>query len=232
MLELGLLFPGPDTVVVSLNEDGEIAEATPQPFAGPIDVAAQQDLHWYLEVYPVHYMTEIDDDRAARIATKLPAYGAALFDAAFSPRDAERLLNRFQELAEPGRLITISAVHPSVLAQPWELLKDPSGTYLFLEDPRISVRRRLPGAGAGRRPFQPQVKETLHLLFVVSRPSDASFIDPRLDARAVMDALEERAPGRVSVEFLRPATLGALVKRLDDEDKPAVDILHFDGHGA
>lgn len=33
----------------------------------------------------------------------------------------------------------------------------------------------------GRKPFQPQAKDTLHLLFVVSRPSDASFIDPRAD---------------------------------------------------
>ena len=44
-------------------------------------------------------------------------------------------------------------------------------------------------------------------------------------------ALEEHAPGRVTYEFLRPATLNALVER-DDKSKPPVDILHFDGHGA
>ncbi|HRI93862.1 MAG TPA: CHAT domain-containing protein, partial [Accumulibacter sp.] len=232
MLELGLRFPDPATVVVSLNEDGDIQEVASQPFAGPLDVTAQQDLHWYLEVYPVHYMTEVDDDRAKRLAAQLPTWGAALFNAVFAGRDAERLVNRFQDRAEPGRLITVSAAHPSVLAQPWELLKDPRGTYLFLEDPRISVRRRLGSAGAGRKPYQPQAKDRLHLLFVVSRPSDASFIDPRADPGAVMDSLDKRAAGRVTVEFLRPATLRALVKRLEDEGMPPVDILHFDGHGA
>jgi len=31
----------------------------------------------------------------------------------------------------------------------------------------------------------------LHLLFVVSRPRDAGFIDPRTDPQAVLDALED-----------------------------------------
>jgi hypothetical protein len=74
-------------------------------------------------------------------------------------------------------------------------------------------------------------KDCLHLLFVVSRPEDADFIDPRADAAAVLDAIAEHAPGRVAVEFLRPATLDALVAQLDDERLPPVDILHFDGHG-
>lgn len=232
MLELGLRFPDPATVVVGLNEDGTIDEAEPQPFHGPLSPAEQQDLHWYLEVYPAHYMTEIDDERAVQIAAKLPDWGERLFNTVFAARGAARLFDRFQDRTEPGRLITVSTMHPSVLAQPWELLKDPEGTYLFLDDPRISVRRRLSGAGGGRRAFQPRPKDGLHLLFVVSRPLDASFIDPRADPNAAMDALEEHAPGRVTVEFLRPATLDTLIKRLEDEDQPPVDILHFDGHGA
>ena len=75
MLELGLRFPDPATVVVSLNEDGEIEEAASQPFAGPLDAAAQKELHWYLEVYPVQYMTEVDDDRAERIAAQAARLG-------------------------------------------------------------------------------------------------------------------------------------------------------------
>jgi tetratricopeptide (TPR) repeat protein len=35
----------------------------------------------------------------------------------------------------------------------------------------------------------------------------------------------------VVVEFLRPATLTNLVERLENRQLPAVDILHFDGHG-
>lgn len=46
-----------------------------------------------------------------------------------------------------------------------------------------------------------------------------------------MDAIAQEAAGRVEVEFLRPATLDNLVARLEDQRKPPVDILHFDGHG-
>jgi hypothetical protein len=71
----------------------------------------------------------------------------------------------------------------------------------------------------------------LRLLFVVSRPSDRRFIDPRGEAQAVLDAIAQEAAGRVEVEFLRPATLDNLVARLEDRRKPPVDIVHFDGHG-
>ncbi len=74
-------------------------------------------------------------------------------------------------------------------------------------------------------------RDRLHLLFVVSRPEDAGFIDPRADPRAVLDALEKHAPGRFTWEFLRPATIDALVDRIEDKNLQPVDILHFDGHG-
>jgi hypothetical protein len=61
--ELGLRFDDPARVVVFLNEDGEIQFAPAQPFTGPLDQKAQRDLEWYLEVYPVQYTTEIDDER-------------------------------------------------------------------------------------------------------------------------------------------------------------------------
>jgi len=35
----------------------------------------------------------------------------------------------------------------------------------------------------------------------------------------------------VTWEFLYPATLEALQERLDDDTRPPIDILHFDGHG-
>jgi hypothetical protein len=177
-------------------------------------------------------MTEIDDERARRIAERIPASGAALFDAVFADRERGRLFDRFQDASEEGKLVTVSSDHPAVLAQPWELLRDPKGTFLFLDEPQISIRRQLAGAGGGRSPFNVTPRDRLHLLFVVSRPTDAGFIDPRADPQAVMDAIDAEAPGRVTWEFLRPATVDALIRRLDDRRLAAVDILHFDGHGA
>jgi tetratricopeptide (TPR) repeat protein len=109
-------------------------------------------------------------------------------------------------------------------------LCNPAGTYLFHDNPRISVRRRFAGKGAGRTPFRVTPKDHLRVLMVVSRPQDAGFLDPRAEAQAVLAAVEQVAG--VSVEFLRPATLNNLVQRLEDERLPAIDIVHFDGHGA
>jgi hypothetical protein len=74
-----------------------------------------------------------------------------------------------------------------------------------------------------------RAKDTLRLLFVVSRPEGVGFLDPRADALPILDAIDEHAPGRVVCEFLRPATLDGLLERLEDTSKPAVDIVHFDG---
>ncbi|HEY9887819.1 MAG TPA: CHAT domain-containing protein, partial [Candidatus Obscuribacterales bacterium] len=227
VLELNLRFSDPGQVVIRLEEEESAALA----FASPLDAAALADIRWYLEVYSAQYTADVDDQRAETIEANLKTWGEALFNAVFSTAAARRLFNTFQDSGEVGRLITISARHPAILGLPWELLRDPDGTYLLHETPRISVRRRLAGAGGGRRAyrFQPQVKA--RILFVISRPSDAGFIDPRSEAQAVLRAIAAEAAGRVEAEFLRPATLDALVERLENAALPRVDILHFDGHG-
>ncbi|MEW6491254.1 MAG: CHAT domain-containing protein [Cyanobacteriota bacterium] len=226
-MELNLRFPEVNQVIVKFDD----VETDTLDFASPISEEDQKDIQWYLEVYATRYTTEVDDERAKKIADKLPQWGADLFNAVFHSRAAQRLFNDFQDEDEPGRLLTISASHPGILSLPWELLRDPEGTFLVHENPRISIRRRLAGAGGGRKSFKVQVKDRLRLLFVVSRPSDAGFIDPRGEAMAVLDAVAREAAGRVEMEFLRPATLDNLVARLEDRRKPPVDIVHFDGHG-
>jgi tetratricopeptide (TPR) repeat protein len=228
--ELSLIFPDASHVEVTLQQASGTSRSPANSFTAPLDQKTRQDLTWYLESYPVHYTTEIDDIRAAGVAGDLKKHGSALFDAAFASQAARRLFERFLESQETVRLLTVSSLDPAVLAQPWELLCDPDGTFLFLEDPSISIRRRPPDVG--RQPYQPTPKDRLHLLFVVSRPDDAGLIDPRADPMAVMDALDKEAPGRVSFEFLRPPTLSALITRVNDKRLPPVDILHFDGHGA
>ncbi len=236
--ELNLQFPDADHVVVSL--DG--LASGPLPFADPFTPKDHADIRWYIETYGARALGDPDDTEAARIRARLPELGKRLFASVFAADQAKRAFFRFQEsepqspdpvgTAPPTRLITISALDPTVLALPWELLHDataPDGTYLFHE--RLSIRRRVPGATGLRLPFPVAPKERLHLLFVVSRPTDVGFLDPRLDPRAVLDALDAEAPGRVSCEFLRPPTLEALTDRLGRTDLPPVDCLHFDGHG-
>jgi len=227
--ELNLQFPNASHVVVRLGEEdsGEL------PFSCPLTDQDVRDLAWYVETYGAHSLGDPDDAEARRIAGHLPVWGRALFDAVFADRAAARLFNAFQDVADEARLLTISAEHPDILALPWELLHDPAmgGGFLFMETPRISIRRRVAGATGGRGSFKPASKDALHLLFVVSRPADTGFLDPRADAKAVLDAIDAHAPGRVTWEFLRPPTLDALLQRLEDTARPPVDILHFDGHG-
>ncbi|MEJ2661673.1 MAG: CHAT domain-containing protein, partial [Desulfobacteraceae bacterium] len=232
MKELILSFPNVDRVAVRLDGDS----TRPLAFKAPLTAEDLSDIRWYLEVYGTQYTTDMDDARARRIAGQLAPWGAALFDAVFQDSHAQRLFWSFYDhLGDDPGLITIDTCEPAVLSLPWELLCR-QGRHLVHEYPHISIRRRLTGAGGTGRRFTPASKDTLHLLFAVSRPKDAGFIDPRADALAVMDALDQNAPGRVAVEFLRPATLDNLTLRLrcqgpEHRGKPPVDILHFDGHG-
>jgi tetratricopeptide (TPR) repeat protein len=233
MAELNLRFPDKDHVIVSFDGEESGALHLPFRFLDPLTAKERQDLRWYVEVYGAHSLGDPDDADARRIALLLPDLGKRLFGAVFNDPAARRLFCAFQDSDAAARLLTVSAESPSVLGLPWELLHDPSrgGVYLFDEHPRISIRRRVTGAKGGRAAFKVEPRDRLHLLFVISRPEESGFLDPRADASAVLDALEAHAPGRFTCEFLRPPTLDALTERLDDKTRPPVDILHFDGHG-
>jgi hypothetical protein len=169
--ELNLCFPDPNHVQVTLLQDNRRQTVPAQAFTPPLNQQIRNELSWYLETYPIHYTTELDDARAAVTAGSLKEWGSALFSSVFADDAARRLFNRFQDNAITGRVLTVSSLHPTVLAQPWELLADPGSTFLFLESPHITICRTLPDSG--RLPYQPAPKDRLHLLFVVSRPADA-----------------------------------------------------------
>lgn len=225
--ELTLRFSSSNQVNVSFGG----ADSGWLDFTNPVKEKDRRDIRWYVETYGAHSLAEPDDDEAKRIEARLPEIGKALFESVFDNKAAFRRYTAFQQTEADDRVITIESGDASVLSIPWELIHDPDGQFLFHDQPHVTVRRRISGATGGNEPFEVEPKEQLHLLFVVSRPTDAGFIDPRADPRAVLDAIDEYAPDRVTVEFLHPATLNALHARLDDDKKPAVDILHFDGHG-
>jgi len=224
--EFNLEFPSENQVIVHFNEQ----HSDKLDFQSPVTEEDQKDIRWYLEVYAYLYTTDVDDKRAAKIAARLPILGESLLKAVCYNDKVAELLQQFHRQANVGRLLTISASHPAILSLPWELLRF-QGKYLFHDQPRISIRRRLANLDTAKKPLEFTAKKRLHLLFVVSRPQGAGFIDPRADPIAVLDALAQT--GRIiEVEFLRPATLANLRARLEDKTKPSIDILHFDGHGA
>jgi len=220
--ELNIRFANPNNVIVRFGDD----DTETLPFQSPLHKIDFEEMAWYLENYASRYMTDVDDQRAEKFAARLKELGKQLFNSIFSDAAARRLFNSFQDSEGIRRLITISAEHPAILALPWELLCETT----FLMHEKISIRRRFSGVGRGRKAFKIEAKDHLHLLFVVSRPAGAGFLDPRSEAQAVMQAVQQKQ-ANISFEFLRPATLDGLVKRLENENLPPIDILHFDGHG-
>src|SRR5271154_1855720 len=100
--ELSLTFPDAGHVQVALRLNDAYSEAPAQPFAPLLDAKTREELTWYLEIYPVHYTTEIDDDRAAGIAERLKTWGGALFDAVFANNSARRLYEKFRDARHPS----------------------------------------------------------------------------------------------------------------------------------
>ena len=225
-LELNLIFNNPEQFVLQ----APTGKLKTLDFKNPIAPADLQDIRWYLETYPGEYTTDVDDDLAQRIKGRLSEWGTALFNATLAQFDAQEAFHEFFRNKQPGRVLTIGASHPQILALPWELLHAPNRNFLVHSKPRISIRRQFNASGSlDVADFEPQ--ETVRVLMVVSRPSGAGFIDPRGDALAMLVAIEREGRGKVEMEFLRPATLEALIDRIEDDRQPQIDIIHFDGHG-
>ena len=135
--ELALHFPDRTHVNVRLDgtESGRLA------FANPLSVKDRQDIRWYVETYGARSLAEPDDNEAERIKDRLAEIGRSLFDAVFTERASQRVFDRFQDGETNQRVLTVNSQDAAILSLPWELLRDPTGTFLFRKKPRISVRR-------------------------------------------------------------------------------------------
>jgi hypothetical protein len=150
--EVRLTFSDSAHVAVSISGDSP-DYSQPAAFTSPIKEDDLKELSWYVEKYGTTYAAEPDDKRADAVRDKLPEWGAPLFAAVFdSDRKAAKLFDRFVDAAEEGRVLSIAADHPAVLSLPWELLCPPNASFLFNENPRISIRRGLPSAGPHLHP--------------------------------------------------------------------------------
>ena len=224
MLELNLNFPNPQHLVVSLV-NGKTGEKTGVlEFNSPFSEKGHQQLSWYLEQYANQYSSDIDDESAKRIESQLPELGKALFNKVFAKKSAHRLYKKFRQQKDDNKIITITANHPIILSLPWELLHDSKGKN-FLTAEKIVIQRRI----SCENPTRVNPQQKLHVLFIISRPTNIDFADPRLNSKAALDALQKISQ-KITVEFLQPATLQKLQERLQNNQLPHIDIIHFDGY--
>lgn len=225
MNDLRVLFvPAPDQGYRVHFED---ADGTPlgveAPFTPFLTEEDYEDLRWYLEEY-----MELPDGgaviRAQRIEGNLNRWGRKLYDALFTAEENRDLLKQLLDAPEP-RELTLATQDPRLLQLPWELMTDDAGRLAL----RVSVRRQLetPEETTPRPAQLP-----LRILYIVSRPADAGFIDPRLTAKALFDALDPLG-GSVRVDFCRPPTLVRMEEMLREGQRAEepYGLVHFDGHG-
>src|SRR5260370_11505664 len=132
--ELNLRFPDPQHVIVRLGPDDDSGQLA---FTNPITEKDLRDIQWYVEIYGAHSLGDPDDAEAARIKAQLQVWGKKLFNAVFKEREAERLLNRFQDAEDDSRLLTISTERPAILVPPCQLLPDPPppAGFPFMQNP-------------------------------------------------------------------------------------------------
>jgi len=205
-------------------------------FTAPIGIIELDDLRWYLEQYQIWPAGEFKK-RAEHIAANLPEWGKALYKAALNDESARQLAQSWRQAAgqrrfsvwiddesldEDSKAQTLQAAN-ALWALPWELLHDGSG-YIAEGKQGGRVRRRLPN----RKAFKPfKVDLPIKVLLVSPRPLDTGYIDHRITAKPLVQALQTLGD-LVELTILNPPTLQALQSLLDKQE---FHVLHFDGHG-
>jgi hypothetical protein len=137
-------------------------EVTFSPFLTEDDY---ENIRWYLEEF-----MDLPDGGAVTRAMHVERWGRQLYDALFTAAENRALLTELLSAPEP-RQLTIATRDPALLRLPWELMADDAGSLAA----RVSVRRQLERPETTGRPA---AKLPLRILYVVSRPADAGFIDP------------------------------------------------------
>ena len=212
------------------------SRSRPFRFTAPIGIIELDDLRWYLEQYQIWPAGEFKI-RAERIAANLPQWGQALYQAALNHESARALALTWRQakgerrfsvliddaaLDEADKTQTLQAAN-ALWSLPWELLHDGSG-YIAEGKQGGRVRRRLPN----RKPFDAYNLELpIKVLLVSPRPLDTCYIDHRITAKPLVQALQALGD-LVELTILNPPTLQALQSLLAKEH---FHVLHFDGHG-
>jgi hypothetical protein len=122
-----------------------------------------------------------------------------------------------------------------LLTLPWEILHDGDG-YLSQGANGVRVRRRLPN----RKPTTTLKADLpIRVLLISPRPevdgegNSVGYLDHRISARALVQAVDTLGEDLVKVDLLSPPTFPAMkaaLQRAREENDP-YEIVHFDGHG-
>ncbi|SPE36418.1 TPR domain protein [Candidatus Sulfopaludibacter sp. SbA6] len=215
-------------------DGGRAVEGQRFPFTAPLGPIESGELAWYLERY-INWPSGVFQDRARRVEEALPRWGQALVPQGFLPLfmqvSASQAERRFTIKVDKDLIAGSTRERQKeadeaatlLLSLPWELIHDAKG-FLFQGKRGVRVRRSLPN-----RDPQPAVATAppIRVLLVSPRPEDAGYIDHRVSARPLVEALSKLGE-LVDFHILVPPTFQALEQELQ---RRPYHVVHFDGHG-
>ncbi|PSN10050.1 hypothetical protein C7271_26695, partial [filamentous cyanobacterium CCP5] len=211
-------------------------------FEAPLGPLELDEIRWYIEKY-YQWPTGVFKQRAAKTEENLPRWGQALYDAALSGETAREPLSEWRRTTGSRRFSVQVDGEPlegtpddaaalgreaasDLLSLPWEILHDRNG-YLSQGANGARVRRRLPNRE--RQPIA-QAELPIRVLLVSPRPevaddqgSPVGYIDHRISAKALVQAVEELGEDLVKVDLLPFPTFPAMkaaLKQAKDQGIP------------
>ncbi len=220
-------------------------------FKAPLGPLELEDIRWYIESY-FRWPTGVFKERAKKTEQDLPEWGNALYAAALGGESAREPLDEWRRKTASRRFsVQVDSEPPEgtakkktslfreaasdLLSLPWEIMHDGTG-FLAQGGNGVRVRRRLPNR---KLTTTLKAKLPIRVLLLSPRPEidkdghDVGYIDHRISALALVQAVENLGEELVKVDILHPPTFPALKAALKkaQTQKDPYEIVHFDGHG-
>lgn len=155
-------------------------------------------------------------------------FGDLLFDALISGEVRSCFVRSMDRVRDnnQGLRIRLRIEPPELAALPWELMRDKrSNSFVSLSIYSSIVRYIEQQTTAPLLVTKPP----LHILIVISSPTDQQPLNVELETRQIMEALDDLVvKGAVKITVLREANLLTIQRRLRDEK---YNVLHYIGHG-
>jgi hypothetical protein len=232
-------------------DDSRTIKSERYRFTAPLGPVELEEIRWYIEKY-YQWPTGVFKQRAERTETNLPQWGQLLYRQVLLDESTRSPLEEWRR--KPGsRRFSVQVDDKPIsgtpddeaarfreaandlLTLPWEILHDGDG-YLSQGANGVRVRRRLPN----RKPTTTLKADLpIRVLLISPRPEvdgdghPVGYLDHRISARALVQAVDELGEDLVKVDLLSPPTFPAMkaaLQRARAENDP-YEIVHFDGHG-
>lgn len=236
------------TLTYKPSNEGSFS-SVPYRFTAPLGAVELGEIRWYIEKY-YQWPTGVFKTRAEKTEDNLPKWGKALYDAALAQDEVREPLeawshkggsrrfsvqvdSAFRKDTPDDKAVLIREAASDLLSLPWEIMHDGTG-FLSQGKNKVRVRRRLKHH---KQRTTLQAKLPIRVLLLSPRPevddkgNSVGYIDHRVIANPLMQAVENLGEDLVKVDILYPPTFSALKNALDKAKNDPYDIVHFDGHG-